>query len=224
MKKILLIIILMIPAYFIYAQMTERERQSIDSLLKTGKLSQGQIILLQRKWNAENYPELKINSRTGEVEISDILAFPGLEKKTIYQRCLEWIAISYGDLIYNDLESGKIIANGLIDLTSFIEYGTGFDGKKVRQVKTPVNYTLILTIKENRIRYLITNITYTFMDLPETATEVSFPISSIFPAKVNGPQWIRYFTILDASTDKFYFSLKSSLSDYVKDIKNDYNF
>jgi hypothetical protein len=224
MKKIILGIILIIQVHCTYAQLTDSEKKYIDSLLITGKLNSLQIALLQKEWKAQNYPELSVNNRTGEVEISDILSFPDLEKKIIYQRCLEWIAINYGELTHSDLESGKIIANGLLDLDCFVEYSSGFDSKRIRQEQTPTNYTLILTIKGNKIKYMITNIIYNFTVLSEITTQVSYPISAIFPAKINGPQWIRNYTLLNASVDKFNISLKNSLSDYIKDFESDYLF
>lgn len=229
MKKIILLIILIIPTFYIYSQSLDAEKQSIDSLLKSGMLNENQAVQLRKKWNAfianYKYPELKVNNSNGEIDISDILTFKNLDKKIIFQRCLQWIAINYGDLIHNDLESGKIIANGLIDLTHFAEYPFGYGSKDVRQIQTSTNYTLILTLKDNKIKYNITNITYTFTNFSETIYEIFSPISSLFPIVANDQmQWIRFITVLNATTDKFYFRLKNSLVDYVNDVENDNKF
>lgn len=229
MKKIILLIILIIPTFCIYAQSLDAEKQSLDSLLKSGELNTAQVVQLRKKWNAfitnYKYPELTVNNRTGEIGISDILTFTNLDKQIIFQRCLQWIAINYGDLIHNDLESGKIIANGLIDLTHFAEYPSGFVNKEVRQIQTSTYYTLILTIKDNKIKYNITNITYTFTNFSLNISEISFPILSLFPIVAHDQMhWIRFITVLNASTDKFNFILKNSLVDYVTDVENDYKF
>ena len=126
MKKIILLIILTFQTFCIHAQLPDSEKQSIDSLLKSGRLNSDQVIQLQKRMNSLNYSEFKVNKNTGEIEISDILTFTNPDKKIIFQRCLEWIAINYGDLVHNDLESGKIIANGLIDLTHYSGYQAGF--------------------------------------------------------------------------------------------------
>lgn len=229
MKRVILLIILIIPAYYIYSQSPEAEKQSIDSLFKVGKLNSDQALQLRKKWNAfmlnYKYPELKVNKSTGEIDISDTLTFTNPDKKIIFQRCLQWIAINYGNLVHSDLESGKIIANGLLDLTHFAEYPLGFGSKDLRQIQTATNYTMILTLKDNKIKYNITNISYTFTNFSETVNEIYFPISSLFPIVAqNQSQWIRFITVLNASKEKFYVGLKNSLVDYINDAENDYKF
>lgn len=224
MKRIILIIILIIPAFCVYAQFSDAEKQSIDSLLRSGRLNSNQIIQLQNKWISLHYPEFKVNNSTGEIYISDTLTFTNLDKKIIFQRCLEWIAINYDNLVHNDLESGKIIANGLIDLTHYVEYPVGFGSTKISQTQTPANYTLILTFKDNKVKYTITNITYNFKNFPETIDEISYPMSSIYPAKKLNQNWLRFFTIINASSDMFYFSLKNSLVNYINEVEDDYKF
>lgn len=224
MKKIILVIILSFKIFCIYAQLPDSERHDIDSLLKSGRLNSNQVIQLRKKWNSLNYSEFKINNSTGEIYISDILTFTNLDKKIIYQRCLEWIAINYGGLIHNDLESGKIIANGLIDLKHFAGYQAGLGSMKISQIQTPTNYTLILTIKDNKIKYIITNVTYNFKNFSETVDEISYPLSSLYPVKILNQDWIRFFTVLNASSDMFSVSLKNSLVNYINDVENDYKF
>jgi hypothetical protein len=224
MKRIILVIILLIPAFCIFAQLPDAEKHSLDSLLKTGKLNANQVIQLQRKWVSLKSPLFKVNNSTGEIYISDILTFTNLDKKKVFQRCLEWIAINYGNLVHNDLESGKIIANGLIDLTHYAETPVGFGSIRISQVQTPTNYTLVLTFKDNKIKYNITNITYNFRNFSETIDEISYPITSIYPAKELNQYWLRFFTIVNASSEMFNVSLKNSLIAYVNDIDNDYSF
>lgn len=229
MKKIILLIILIIPVFYIHAQSPEAEMQTLDSLSKFRRLGKDQVADLKKKWNilmtSYQYPEFSVNSRTGEFEFSDTLTFVKPDKKAIYQRCLQWISINYGILIHSDLESGKIIANGLTDLPHFAEYRAGFGSKERRPVQTSTNYTLILTLKDNKIKYNITNITYNFTDFSETISEVSMPINSIFPIIIQDQmQWVRYITVLNESRLRLYTKLKKSLVDYVNDLENDYNF
>ena len=134
-KKIILVIILIIQTFYINAQLSDSEKQSLDSLLKSGKLNSNQVNQLQNKWFYFRSPIFKVNNSTGEIYISDILTFANLDKKIIFQRCLEWIALNYGNLIYNDLESGKIIANGLMDLTHYAEYPAGFGSMKISKFR-----------------------------------------------------------------------------------------
>jgi Domain of unknown function (DUF4468) with TBP-like fold len=228
MKKIILLIISIIPTFCINAQSLDAEKQYLESSDKSGKVFTNQVEL-NRKWNAfiakYTYPELPVNNITGEIEISDILTFTSLDKKTIFQRCMQWIAIKNGFLIHNDFESGKIIANGLIDLTHYAAYPASFGIKEVKQIQTSTNYSIILTLKDNKIKYTITNISYNFTDFSETVSETSMPISSLFPIVAHDQmQWIRFITVLNASNDYFYTRLKKALVDYVADVENDYKF
>jgi hypothetical protein len=229
MKRIILLIIMIVPAFHIYSQSLDVKIKSIDSLFKAGTLNGSQVNDLRKKCRnfivSYKYPELTVNKRTGEVEILDTLTFTNLDKKIIFQRCLQWIAINYGSLVHNDLESGKIIANGLTDMTHFAEYPAGFTSREIRQIQTPTNYTLILTLKDNKIKYDITNINFIFTNFSETVDEISYPISSLLLlSNQNQMQWVRFISVLNVSIDNFYIKLKNSLADYINDAENDYKF
>lgn len=213
----------------IYSQAPENGIQSRDSLFKAGKLRRDQLIKLRREcYNiAKNqaFPGLTTNIKTGEIEISDTLTFTNLDKKVIFQRCLQWIAINNGYLIYSDLESGKIIANGLIDLSHFAEFSDGYSGTAINKIQTSTSYTMILTMKDNKIRYTITNISYSFTNFSETTDQISFAISDLFPIETKDQtQWVRFISVIYASTDKFYYKLKDYLIDYISEAENDYKF
>jgi hypothetical protein len=224
MKNTILTILLLIPVFIVYSQSPAAEKQYIDSLLKTGKLTPNQVIQIQNQWNTLSYQEFKLNSRTGEIEIQDTLTFGELDKKVIFQRCLEWIAINYGNLLYKDFDSGKIIASGLTDIDHYTESLAAYFGVRIQPVQTPVNYTMVLTIKENKIKYAITNILYNFKNFSETVDEISYPITLLFSVRNTNLHWIRFVTVLNKSIDIFNISLKNSLEAYIKDVGEDYNF
>ncbi len=224
MKKLIISSILIISCLTVTAQMHNTENQLIDSLLSTGRLNADQSKQLYIKWGTLNFPEFMQNKNTGEVEISDTITLINADKKSIFRRCLEWIAINYGNLAYSDLESGKIIAHGLLNLNNYEAYSFAIEVRKTHPIQTPVNYTMILTIKDNKFKYTITNITYNFIDNTETMEEVSYPISSIYLNKPMGQHWIRYLTVLTASREMFCFTLKNSLINYINDKNKDYQF
>ncbi len=224
MKRLIIAGMLIIAFLDVNAQTHYTENQYIDSLLKTGRVNADQSKQLYIKWGTLNFPEFIQNRTTGEVEISDTLTFINVDKKSIFHRCLEWIAINYGNLAYSDLESGKIIAYGLLNLSDFDANPFGLEIRKVYPIQTPVNYTMILTIKDNKFKYTITNITYNFVDNSETMEEVSYPISSIYVNKPMDQHWIRYLTALTASRKMFFFTLKNSLVNYINEKNKDYQF
>lgn len=229
MKKIILLIILIIPSYYIYSQEIKPDVLPNNSLFKTGRLKEAQAVLLRNKCyiiiNNYTFQKLTSNNKSGEIEILDTLTFANLDKKVIFQRCLQWITINFGSITYSDLESGKIIANGLIDLPHFAEFRDGISGTAITNINTSTAYTMILTLKDNKIKYTITNIYYNFKNYSETTDEISFPISSIYPLTGKDPaQWVRYISVLNSSIDKFYYQLKNHLVEYVTDAGNDYKF
>lgn len=216
-------------AFNINSQSLETGIQSKDSLFKVGRLKMDQLVQLRKECyniiKSHAFPGLTTNIKTGEIEILDTLTFTNLDKKVIFQRCLQWIAINNGYLIYSDVESGKIIANGLIDLPHFAEFRDGFSGSVINKIQTSTSYTMILTLKDNKIKYTITNINYSFTNFSETTDQISLPISDLFPIDAKGfTQWVRFISVLYASTDKFYYKLKDYLVDYVADAENDYKF
>lgn len=224
MKKIILVTVMTFQVFFAYAQLSKSEKQSIDALLNTGRLNSDQVNEIRKKLNTNSNFEYKANTSTGEISISDTLIFSSRDKKVIYQRCLEWIAINYGALTHNDLETGKIIANGLLDITHYSGVPTGFGGLRITQIQTPTNYSMILTIKDNKIKYTITNIIFNFKNFSETIDEISYPISALYSDKIQNQDWIKFLTVLNASSEMFYNSLKNSLENYINDVVNDYNF
>jgi hypothetical protein len=224
MKKLIISGILIISCLTVTAQMHNTENQSIDSLLSTGRLNADQSKQLYIKWGTLNFPEFIQNKNTGEIEISDTITLINADRKSIFQRCLEWIAINYGNLAYSDLESGKIIAHGLLNLNNFDANPYSLELRKVYPIQTPVNYTMILTIKDNKFKYTITNITYSFIDNTETMEEISYPISSIYLKKSMDHHWIKYLTALTASREMFWYTLKNSLINYINDKEKDYQF
>ena len=84
---------------------------------------------------------------------------------------------------------------------------------------------MILTLKDNKVKYIITNITYNFTYFSETVSDTSMPINSLFPiVSKDQIQWVRFITVLNESRNRFYFLLKKSLADYINDMENDYKF
>jgi hypothetical protein len=229
MKKILLIFTLISVSLAGFSQTLEIEKQSIDSLLKSGTLSASQVVLLRNNWNSfysgYKYPELPVNAVTKEVDFSDILNLDNFNKQIIFQRSLEWAAINYFNILYKDAESGKIIASGIMNLNHTAEIPGGFGKRIETPAQTSVAYTLILTVKDNKIKYNITNIEYTFSNYSETIDQITMTLDSLFPIIAKDKmQWKRYITALTETKDKMLVKLKNSLTDYIKNFGNDYAF
>lgn len=223
MNRIISLLIIAFQTTCIYSQSPVTEKKTIDSLLRTGRLSSSQVIQLQKTMNSKDYYAFKANPANGEIEVTDVISFAN-DKKVLFQRCLEWIAITYGTLIHSDPETGKIIAGGSLDLKTYDGTQTALGATKTSEIQTPVSYILILTVKDKKIKYTITNITFTFTSLLYPENDVTYPISAIYPLKTVNINLIRYYTVLNSSSDMFYSGLKTSLVNYVNEAENDYKF
>ena len=229
MKKALLSIVLFCTVTQIFSQTLEAEKAYFNSQIQSGQLSAEQVRNLSLKWNAfvgkYKYPALPVNKASGEIDFTDTLTFRSRDKKVIFERCLEWIAVNYGNILHKDLEAGKIIASGNLNLKHNADYYGSFGKKEEFTTTTSSNYALILTIKDNKLKYNITNIEYTFYDYSETISEMTLPLNSLFPiVSKDELQWKRYISVLNESTKTFYFELKDSLTEYINNSDEDYNF
>jgi hypothetical protein len=132
------------------------------------------------------------------------------------------------EITYQDLEAGKIIANGSVTLTHKTESRPNAGKSVFNPVQTPANYTLVLTFKGNKIKYSIINITYNFSVYSvydQTTTEVSKPPKSLFPIILADQfKWENYISLLNETVNAFNMDLKNAIVSYVQDVKTDYDF
>jgi hypothetical protein len=232
MKKIILFFILSILVSGLYAQTLSMEKQYVNSQISSGKLSPDQMKELSSQWKTFStnyvYPVLPYDTITGEFVFTDVITFKDLDKRTIYQRCLQWFVFNSQEIIYQDLEAGKIIANGSVTLTHKMESRPNSGKANLRPVQTPANYTLVLTFKGNKIKYSIINISYNFSVysvITETMTDVAKPILSFFPIfSADQSKWENYISLMDETVNAFNVDLKNAIVSYVQDVKTDYDF
>jgi hypothetical protein len=217
MKKIVILLMSCLLIGRAYSQSPFKEKDHLDSLFNSGSMNQRNAVLFRSKWNAPDRHEFKFDNSLEELCIADNLYFSNLEKKVIFQKCLEWIAIKGGEIIHQNPESGKIIANGYTEISHYDAHESSFSGMKFSPVQASVNYTMILTVRDNKIIYIITNITYTYVSNVEGLPDVTLPVSSLYSVNsmTTGQGWIKAFTALNATVELFYYRLKESLNTYV---------
>jgi hypothetical protein len=232
MQKFILLIIVIFLTSGLSSQTLSIEKQYVNSQISSGKLSSEQMKELSSKWKIFStkyvYPALPYDTIAGEFVFTDVIAFKDLDKRTIYQRCLQWFVFNSQEITYQDLESGKIIANGSVTLTHKTESRPSSGKANLRPVQTPANYTLVLTFKGNKIKYSIINISYNFTIysvLTETTTDVTKPILSLFPIiSADQYKWENYISLLNETANAFNVDLKNAIVSYIQDVKTDYDF
>jgi hypothetical protein len=229
MKRTVLFLLILCSFGRVFSQSVEAEKEFINAQIQAGKLNSEEVRDITKKLSnfsrKYKYPVLPFNKTTGEIDYSDIVFLTNLDKKAIFEKCLEWIVIGYGNILHKDPESGKIIASGNLSLkNSSINSATTGDNTGF-QLNTSVNYMLILTVKDNKLKYQITNIEYTFYDVTGFLSDITLPINSLFPIILQDElQWKRYIAVLNESTNMFSFVLKDSLKEYIIKADEDNNF
>lgn len=229
MKNSFFFLFLFIAAIQMQAQTLEAEKQYMNMLINNEQNNPEKAAELGGKWKTfisdYKYPELPVNSYTGEVDFTDVILFENMDKQIIYQRCLQWIALNFQELAYHDLDAGKIIANGSVTLKHKAETRVSFTKKVSNLTETTANYTLVLTLKGNKLKYNITNVEYTFSNFSESIDEISMPMYSLFPVIAKDPlQWERYTTVLTETKAALAEGLKNAIAGYVKSVESDYKF
>jgi hypothetical protein len=229
MKKIILFILIFCTCSKVFSQSLEAEKEYINTQIQAGKFNSEEVRDITKKLSSFNkkykYPVLPLNKTTGEIDFSDNLLLINLDKKVIFERCLEWIVIGYGNILHKDYESGKIIASGNLYLKNSSVNSAATGDNTGFQLNTSVNYMLILTVKDNKLKYQITNIEYTFYDVTGYLNDVTLPVNSLFPIILQDElQWKRYIGSLNESSNMFSFILKDGLKEYVNKADEDYNF
>lgn len=98
---------------------------------------------------------LEINSETGKLESTSIIAVDSVSKEELFSKVLSWIALNYrsaNDVIQlQDKENGQIIAKAIF---APLSGGMAFMSAGAR-------HTLIFDIKDSKVRMTYTNLIYT---------------------------------------------------------------
>lgn len=149
MEKLIFLILIVIETN-IFGQTDSIEKAVLYNRLTSKELDDLAFSNIWKQWNqkikANKYPDQPID-QDGQVHYTYVNEFKGFDKEYLYNRTLEWLAIYYDLLpvnVYANLKDGKIIYTQRLSL---------FD-----------NYscipTSVITIKDEKIRYEMINITY----------------------------------------------------------------
>lgn len=132
-------------------------------------------LLFQIAYSQELYEMvLPINSATDKIEYTDVITVENTGQETLFNRAKDYFNTYYtsegSEITSTDLNSFKIIGKTHSDLDAHVLYKT---------FKTMLRYTLTLETKDNKYRYIITNIDFLMYPsdeypnpYPETAEKV----------------------------------------------------
>ena len=222
------------------AQTYHIEKERLNDMYRSGKINATEAAEMKREFESivnqrGGYPVLPYDSLTNTYNFTHVVSLPGIQKKAIYRRIKEWCAIRAGNidatLRHDDEENGKIINKAYVPITYQNTYETLFGQKRTSQQIIRSYYTLIVTVKDEKMKIEFNDLRFEFITLgylsgsiyiPETRTETYF--QNLFPIVESDKG--RYWGLMDLAdqTLKTHKWFVSDLEKYIKDWQRDYGF
>lgn len=207
------------------SQTIELERNYVNSIIQSPNTDDFTKNELIKKWNKFSkeyvYPIIEIDTTKSELQFSDIIEIDSLSKKIIFERCEQWFVLSYFQVFYSNLEAGKMIATASANIPHKSETNS-FGNKSKRSGTTKTDYILTLTIKENKIKYEISDMKYYIQSLE---SEDVMPVISLFPiVSKNSTEWLKSLTYFQNLNKVLMVDLQLTLKNYIDEYKQDYQF
>lgn len=238
MKLIAIILVLLLCSINLLAQTREAEVANVAKRYQTGEINATEYNKMGAVWNElmdayGGYPEFPLNAN-GKIEYEYVKAYEKIDKQIIFNRIHEWAAIVFGNLNnvlhYENYETGKIIFKGYFNLVHKADHKVWSFGKLHETIQSRDCYqTYVFTIKGNKIKLQIINVTYEYSKYEMIGTtylnvDYKIPIGALYPI-TNGDyaQWKERLDIL-VETKKKVSSTVESLDLYIRNETDDYIF
>ena len=131
MKLIHIIAGLSLLTFNAIGQTEQLEIDYLSERYQSGEITQDQFVELGTKWKQllkdfGGFPTLPYNEETDRIEFNSVHELPGMSKDVIFNRIMEWAAISFVDLSavqrYDNIETGKIVLKGNFKLNIRDDY------------------------------------------------------------------------------------------------------
>lgn len=99
---------------------------------------------------------------------------------------------------------------------------SSFGNKSLRAGANKTDYVLTLTIKDNKIKYEISDMKYYVQALE---SEYTVPVTSLFPVvSKNSSEWLKSLTYFQNLNKVLMVDLQQTLKNYIEEYKQDYLF
>lgn len=157
MKPILLLATFLVLQPCAFTQTVEIETVLINKAISEGRWSTEELPEIGSRWRQlkSQYPEMQYDTLEGQVIVEGIINFPGINKQNAFRRIKEWAAINFSDVEsavhYEDLESGKMIFKGYVEVTSYTKIQFLWNEELVPTTSN-LYFTLILTVKDEKAK------------------------------------------------------------------------
>jgi len=235
-----LLFIFAIYTQIIFSQTIDIEKANLDKRYQSGGITQLEYQELGKNWrevikSLGGYPDLPYDTISNEIEFEFIKTFPSLDKKTIYNRIMEYSALSFGSidavLHYSNLETGKIIIKGWFELIHMADIPNFWGEKKEVIKKEKCYFTYLYTIKDGKLKIQIVNLNYKYTvdgyissSIYIPTRDEEFSIRTLYPITSADPMlWKARLDILKQTNIKIK-SLTDRLTTYIINKDYDYGF
>ena len=239
-KTTLLTSFALLISFVASGQTYQMEKARLNGMYESGRINATEAAEMRREFESivnqrGGYPVLPYDSLTNTFNFIYTINLPGMQRKAIHRRLREWCAIRAGNvdatLRHDDEENGKMINKAYTAITYQNTYETFFGQKRTSQQIVKCFYTLIVTVKDEKIKVEFQDLRFEFITfgylsgttyIPEIKTETYF--KNLFPIVDSNKG--RYWGLMDLadqtlSTQKL---LLSDMEKYIKDWQKDYGF
>lgn len=221
----------------LFGQTKELEEEYIMKQHYQREITDVELTYQVNKWRKllddfGGYPDLPFREDTKELDYTMVFSFEGLSKEVIYNRIMEWAAISFGNINqvmhYSDLLTGKIVLKGHFNFL-YRDDDESFWGKLKEDVEAARCYqTWVFTIVEGSLKIETFNVRYeilVYYASPYASSRtISKNIEDMYPITRADPiEWKGRLSILQTTSVEF-AKIYASLKEYITDYYDDYNF
>ncbi len=205
MHKLLLTLVLSLIFKASIAQTNQLEIDNLARRFENEEFSALDYKGLAKEWQDlleefNGYPVLPYDEEAKYFVYEHKYNFEGFSKKEIYNRVIEWIAISFGHIDavmrYQNLETGRIIFKGLFPIR-YEGYKIGFWGKPTTKT-TPKgrlsSQIYVVTIVDENIKIEVLGIRYAqsdFIDITNVYDKYEVYLEELFPITNYEPEYWR---------------------------------
>lgn len=220
-------ILIFVQTFFccLSSQTIELERNYVNSIIQSPNIDDFTKNELIKKWNKFSkeyvYPVIEIDTTKSEFHFSEVIEMKDLSKKIIFERCEQWFVLSYFQVLYSNFEAGKMIATASAKIP-YKNETSSFGNKSLRAGANKTDYVLTLTIKDNKIKYEISDMKYYVQALE---SEYTVPVTSLFPVvSKNSSEWLKSLTYFQNLNKVLMVDLQQTLKNYIVEYQLDYQF
>lgn len=215
------------------SQTLEIEYDSMMNKYLSKEIGQLEFKDLTFAWRAlidsVGYPEIPYDSVSKKVEYTFFSSLESVPRETIVNRVSEWAAVSFGSinsLLTHQGETSRLILNGSIEVffpDLFMVYKNAWRGyvEKEMQNSSICYFTFVFTIREDKMKTQILNLSYEYTDYVSERT-VSTTLDSFFPISSNEKDEWKAIIGLINDTERSLQAMIKILEGYILAYERDY--